>query len=79
MFGVGPQELLVVLIIVLVLFGGKKIPEIMRGLGEGMREFKEAQHKAEDTVKELAQEQPDTSDAEIAETVDTQQEKEYKG
>ncbi len=37
----GGQEILIILIIVLVLFGGKKIPELMRGLGRGVKEFKE--------------------------------------
>jgi sec-independent protein translocase protein TatA len=42
MFGLGGNELIIVLLIVLVLFGGAKIPQMMRGLGEGMREFKKA-------------------------------------
>ena len=37
----GPTELLVILVIVVVLFGGNKIPSLMRGLGEGIRNFKE--------------------------------------
>jgi sec-independent protein translocase protein TatA len=37
-----PQHLIVILLIVLLLFGGKKIPELMRGLGRGIREFKDA-------------------------------------
>ncbi len=36
-----PGHLLVILLIVLLLFGGRKIPELMRGLGEGLRSFKE--------------------------------------
>ena len=40
MFG-GP-EIMVVLVLVVLLFGGKKIPELMRGLGKGMKEFKDA-------------------------------------
>jgi len=40
MFGV--NEILVILVIVLLLFGGRKIPELMKGLGKGMREFKKA-------------------------------------
>ena len=39
-FGVG--EILIILAIVLLLFGGKKIPELMKGLGQGMKEFKDA-------------------------------------
>ena len=37
----GWMEILLVMVIVLLLFGGKKIPELMRGLGQGAREFKE--------------------------------------
>jgi len=36
-----PMHLFIVLLIVLVLFGGRKLPELMRGLGQGIREFKE--------------------------------------
>ncbi len=38
----GPQELFIIVIIVLILFGGRKIPELMRGLGSGIKEFKDA-------------------------------------
>lgn len=38
----GPQEIIIVLVIVLLLFGGRKIPELMKGLGKGMKEFKDA-------------------------------------
>lgn len=37
----GPTEIIIILVIVLLLFGGKKIPELMRGLGKGMKEFKD--------------------------------------
>lgn len=49
-----PNHILLVLLIVLLLFGGKKIPELMRGIGKGMRDFKEAK----DTDKEKKEEQP---------------------
>lgn len=41
-FGMGAQEIIIILIIVLVLFGGKKIPELMKGLGRGIKDFKDA-------------------------------------
>jgi len=41
--GLGAPEIILILVAVLLLFGGKKIPEMMRGLGKGMKEFKEAQ------------------------------------
>jgi sec-independent protein translocase protein TatA len=41
-----PMHWLVILVVVLILFGGRKIPELMRGLGEGVRGFKEGMHGA---------------------------------
>lgn len=43
----GPTELLLILAIVLIFFGGRRIPEIARGLGEGIRHFKEGMHGSE--------------------------------
>ena len=39
---VGPWQIVIVVMVVLLLFGGKKIPELMRGLGSGIKEFKDA-------------------------------------
>jgi sec-independent protein translocase protein TatA len=47
----GP-ELIVILVVVLLLFGGKKIPELMRGLGRGIREFNDAKDKVRDGIEE---------------------------
>jgi sec-independent protein translocase protein TatA len=52
MFGLGYQELMVILIIVLLLFGAQKLPELARGLGRSVSEFKKAQNDAEDAMKE---------------------------
>ncbi|MBP3849394.1 MAG: twin-arginine translocase TatA/TatE family subunit [Prevotella sp.] len=41
MFGLGMQEIIVIALIVLLLFGGKKIPELMNGLGKGVKSFKD--------------------------------------
>ncbi len=45
---IGPQEIIIIAILVLLLFGGKKIPELMKGLGKGMKEFKKAKTEMED-------------------------------
>ena len=39
---IGSQEIIIIAIIILLLFGGRKIPELMRGLGSGIKEFKQA-------------------------------------
>lgn len=39
---IGPGQIVLIVIIILLLFGGRKIPELMRGLGQGMKEFKKA-------------------------------------
>ena len=49
----GGQEIIVILLIVLVLFGGKKIPELMKGLGKGVKEYKNAMNGIEDEVKSV--------------------------
>jgi sec-independent protein translocase protein TatA len=48
MFGLGIQELMVIFLIILVLFGAKRLPEIGRDLGKGIREFKRATEHAAD-------------------------------
>jgi sec-independent protein translocase protein TatA len=49
---IGPQEIIIIAILVLLLFGGRKIPELMKGLGKGMKEFKKAKEEMDDDDKE---------------------------
>ena len=48
LFGLGMQEIIVIALIVLLLFGGKKIPELMKGLGKGVKSFKDGMKEIED-------------------------------
>lgn len=47
MFGIGTQEILFIALIVLLFFGGKKIPELMKGLGKGVKSFKDGMNGIE--------------------------------
>ncbi len=51
MFGIGLPEIIVIAIVVLLLFGGKKIPELMNGLGKGVRSFKDGMNGKENNEK----------------------------
>ena len=52
-FGLGGQEILLIALVVLLLFGGAKIPELMKGLGKGVKSFKEGMKEVDiDTDKE---------------------------
>lgn len=51
MFGLGTPEIILIAIVILVLFGSKKIPEMMQGIGKGVREFKKATRDIEDELK----------------------------
>lgn len=50
---IGGQEIIVIAIIILVLFGGKKIPELMRGLGKGVAEFKKGKAEIMDDLNDV--------------------------
>ncbi|MCX6315731.1 MAG: twin-arginine translocase TatA/TatE family subunit [Bacteroidetes bacterium] len=48
----GTNEIIIILVIVLLLFGGRKIPELMRGLGKGVREFNDAKSNVKKEIEE---------------------------
>jgi sec-independent protein translocase protein TatA len=60
-FGLGPTELIVILVILLVLFGGSKLPSLAKGLGQSVKEFKKATKDEEEPAKT-----PDTKKTEPA-------------
>lgn len=51
-FNLGSWEVVVILFVILLLFGGKKIPELARGLGKGIREFNDAKSNIENEIKQ---------------------------
>ena len=51
MAGLGGPEIILILAVVLLMFGGKKIPELMRGLGKGMKEFKDGKDGVADKLE----------------------------
>ncbi|MCP4725931.1 MAG: twin-arginine translocase TatA/TatE family subunit [bacterium] len=51
MFGLGTQEIIVIFLVLLLLFGGKKLPELAKGLGKGIKEFKKATTEIEEDIK----------------------------
>jgi sec-independent protein translocase protein TatA len=57
-FGLGGQEMFFVFVIVLLLFGGGKIPELMKGLGKGIREFNSARANVEDEIRKGMNDDP---------------------
>jgi sec-independent protein translocase protein TatA len=58
-FDVGGPEVLVIMFIILLLFGGQKMPELAKGLGKSIREFKKAASNVEDELKRAIEEHPE--------------------
>ena len=50
MFGIGTTELIIIMFIILLIFGAKKLPELAKGLGKGIREFKKASNEIQDEL-----------------------------
>jgi sec-independent protein translocase protein TatA len=59
MGNLGFQELLIIGVVILVMFGGRKIPEFMRGLGKGIREFNDAKNNVKKEIEEGIKEKED--------------------
>lgn len=51
--GIGMQEVLLITLVVLLFFGGKKIPELMKGIDKGVRSFKEGMNNVEKEIEEI--------------------------
>ena len=52
MFGMGTQELLIILVLVMIIFGAGKLPQVGGALGKGLRNFKKGVNEAEDAIEE---------------------------
>ena len=50
---VGPWQVVIIALVILLLFGGKKIPELMKGLGKGMKSFKEGMNEVEKQIEDV--------------------------
>lgn len=55
-FNLGTGEVILIVAIILLLFGGRKIPELMRGLGKGVKSFKQGMNEIEDEIKKPVEE-----------------------
>jgi sec-independent protein translocase protein TatA len=63
-FGLGTTELLLIALVVLLLFGGKKIPELMKGLGKGVKSFKDGMTGLEEEMNKTGEKDPPASTTE---------------
>lgn len=53
---IGPWQVLIIALVIVLLFGGKKIPELMKGVGKGVKSFKEGMSEVEKDIKDIKQE-----------------------
>jgi len=74
MFGMGPWELLVVFLVILLLFGAKRLPEIAQGMGKGIKEFRKAMKDTTSEIKSSLDEEPPPT-SKPAEKTDSKEEK----
>ena len=62
MFGIGMPELIIILVIILIIFGAGKLPEIGSGIGKGIRNFKKATNEAKEEIASSTEEEEKTED-----------------
>ena len=63
-FGLGTTELIVIALVILILFGGRKIPELMKGLGKGVKSFKDGMDGIEEASKAPEKKEPSVDQTE---------------
>ena len=54
LFNLGTGEIIVIVLVILLLFGGKKIPELLKGVGKGVKSFKQGLNEVEDEIKKAS-------------------------
>ena len=59
---IGPWQIVIIALVILLLFGGKKIPELMKGLGKGVKSFKEGVSEVEKEIEKPEEVKPESSD-----------------
>ena len=60
LFNIGTGEIIIIAIVILLLFGGKKIPELMRGIGKGVRNFKDGLNDVTNEINKVDEKKPST-------------------
>ncbi len=58
LFALGTPEILLILLVILLLFGGKKIPELMKGLGKGVKSFKQGMNEVDEELNKTPEKKP---------------------
>ena len=59
---IGHWEIIAIVVVILLLFGGKKIPELMKGLGKGVKSFKEGVNEVEKEIEDSSKDTPETKE-----------------
>ncbi|MBQ7273321.1 MAG: twin-arginine translocase TatA/TatE family subunit [Bacteroidales bacterium] len=59
---IGHWEIIAIVLVILLIFGGKKIPELMKGLGKGVKSFKEGVNEVEKEIEDSSKDKPETKE-----------------